>query len=183
MNWRGVEENNACEGACGGRNSAGELVTKDMEKAEVFNASFASFFTDKTGLEESWASQSKRKIWNRKYSPTVEEVQVWTLEQTGHNQVHGCWWGTEGQLLGELANVKVLSTIFKRLWWSKLPMEKGKCHCNPQEGQKGSLVSLTWVPGQVMEQIHQETISKRHEDKEVTGSSQQGFMKGKSCLT
>lgn len=46
MNWRGVEENNACEAACGGRNRAGELVTKDMEKAEVFNACFASLFTD-----------------------------------------------------------------------------------------------------------------------------------------
>lgn len=55
---------------------AGELVTKDMEKDEVFNAFFASFSTDKTGLQESWGSQSKRKIWSRKYSPSVEEVQV-----------------------------------------------------------------------------------------------------------
>lgn len=77
MNWREVEENNACDAAYGGRKRAGELVTKDMEKAEVFNAFFASFFTDKTGLQESWGFQGKRKIWNRKYSPSVEKVQVW----------------------------------------------------------------------------------------------------------
>lgn len=30
-----------------------------------------------------------------------------TIEQTGHNKVHGCWSGTEPQVLGELANVIV----------------------------------------------------------------------------
>ena len=34
-------------------NGAGDLVSKDMEKAEVFSAAFVSFFTDKTGLQES----------------------------------------------------------------------------------------------------------------------------------
>lgn len=34
-----------------------------------------------------------------------------------------------------------------------------------------------------MEQIHLETISKHLKDHEVTGSSQQGFMDGESCLT
>ena len=48
-------------------NGAGDLVTKDMEKAEVFNAFFASFFTDKTGLQESWGPQSNRKVWSKKH--------------------------------------------------------------------------------------------------------------------
>lgn len=32
-------------------NGAGDLVTKDMEKAKVFNAFFTSVFTGKTGLQ------------------------------------------------------------------------------------------------------------------------------------
>lgn len=33
-------------------NESGTLVTQDMEKAEVLNALFYSFFTSKTGLKE-----------------------------------------------------------------------------------------------------------------------------------
>ena len=35
------------------QNGAGKLVTKDMEKVEVFNAAFASVFTRKDGPQES----------------------------------------------------------------------------------------------------------------------------------
>lgn len=44
------------------------------------------------------------------------------------------------------------------------------------------LVSLTSVPGKAMEQLILETISKYLKDK-MTGSSQQGFLVGRSCLT
>ena len=45
------------------------------------------------------------------------------------------------------------------------------------------LVSLTSIPGNVMEQLILEVINKQEEEKKVIRSSQHGFTKGKSCLT
>jgi len=45
------------------------------------------------------------------------------------------------------------------------------------------LVSLTSIPGKVMEQLILEVINKQVEEKKVIRSSQHGFTKGKSCLT
>ncbi|GAB0189194.1 mitochondrial enolase superfamily member 1 [Grus japonensis] len=44
-------------------------------------------------------------------------------------------------------------------------------------------VSLTSIPGKVMEQLILEVISNRVEEKKVIGSGQHEFTKGKSCLT
>lgn len=45
------------------------------------------------------------------------------------------------------------------------------------------LVSLTLIPGKVMEQLTLETFSKDMKGRMMIGSSQPGFVKGKSCLT
>ncbi|PKU40584.1 rna-directed dna polymerase from mobile element jockey-like [Limosa lapponica baueri] len=44
-------------------------------------------------------------------------------------------------------------------------------------------VSLTSVPGKVMEQIILSTIAQCMNDTQVIRPSQQGFMRGRSCLT
>jgi len=51
---------------------------------------------------------------------------------------------------------------------------------NPQNYR---LVSLTSIPGKVMEQLILSVISKQVEEKKVIRSSQHGFTKGKSCFT
>ncbi|KAK4815920.1 hypothetical protein QYF61_010177 [Mycteria americana] len=45
------------------------------------------------------------------------------------------------------------------------------------------LVSLTFMPGKVIEQLILKTISRHRKDMKVIRTSQHGFTKGKSCLT
>ncbi|KAJ7423789.1 hypothetical protein BTVI_08759 [Pitangus sulphuratus] len=53
-----------------------------------------------------------------------------------------------------------------------------------EEGPRGPSVSLTSIPGNVMEHLILESISIIYmENKKVIRSSQRGFTKGKSCLT
>ena len=54
----------------------GDLVTRDMEKAEVLDATFASVSTGITGLQESQVSETRGKAWSKEDIPLVEEDQV-----------------------------------------------------------------------------------------------------------
>ncbi|GAB0208678.1 mitochondrial enolase superfamily member 1 [Grus japonensis] len=97
------------------------------------------------------------------------------------------------RVLRELADViaRPLSIIFERSWrtgevpedWRKanvtLVFKKGR----KEDPGNYKPVSLTSIPGKVMEQLILGVINKHVEEKKVIGSDQHGFTKGKSCLT
>ncbi|GAB0209569.1 mitochondrial enolase superfamily member 1 [Grus japonensis] len=97
------------------------------------------------------------------------------------------------RILRELAEVliKPLSIIYQQSWLTReVPVDWRLANVTPiyKKGWKedpGNYrpVSLTLVPGKVMEQIILSAIMRHVQDNQVISPSQHGFMKGKSCLT
>lgn len=104
----------------------------------------------------------------------------------GADQIHP-------QVLRKMANViaKPHSIIFKRSWSAgDLPEDWWKTNVTSvfRKGEKEDpgkyrVVSLTTIPGKVIEQLIVDVIFKHVGKKKVVRSIQHGSTKGKSCLT
>ncbi|CAM4565036.1 unnamed protein product [Caretta caretta] len=171
-------------------NEGGNLVTEDVEKANVLNAFFASVFTNKVSSQTAALGITK---WGRDGQPSVEiEVVRDYLEKL---DVHKSMGPDELHLrvLKELAAViaEPLAIIFENSWRTgEVPDDWKKANVVPifKKGKKedpGNYrpVSLTSVPGKIMEQVLKESILKHLHERKVIRNSQHGFTKGRSCLT
>ncbi|KAK4815764.1 LOW QUALITY PROTEIN: hypothetical protein QYF61_007182 [Mycteria americana] len=122
----------------------GDLVTQDMEKAEVLNATFASAFTSKTSLQESQIPETRGKAEARKMYPWeyLSKLDI----QTDKSSADWSWcWRELPDVIG-----RPLSIIFDRSWSAKVtPVFKKE---DPRNHRP--------IPGNVMEQLILETISR-----------------------
>ncbi|CAM4662903.1 unnamed protein product [Caretta caretta] len=171
-------------------NEGGNLVTEDVEKANVLSAFFASVFTNKVSSQTTALGST---AWGGGDQPSVEkEVVRDYLEKLDEHKSMGPD-ALHPRVLKELADViaEPLALIFESSWQSgEVPDDWKKANVVPilkkgKEEDPGNYrpISLTSVPGKIMEQVLKESILKHLEERKVIRNSQHGFTKGKSCLT
>jgi len=174
-------------------NEAGVLVMEDTQKAELLNAFFASVFSAKAGPQGSQTLEATEEAYREDDFPLVEEdcVRDHLSNLDAHKSMSPD--GMHPRVLRELADViaEPFSIIFERSWRTGEMTEdcrKANVTAIFKKGKKedpGNYkpVSLTSIPGKMVEQLILEVIVKQVEEKKVIRSSQHGFTKGKSCLT
>ncbi|CAM5090430.1 unnamed protein product [Eretmochelys imbricata] len=171
-------------------NEEGNLVTEDVEKANVLSAFFASVFTNKVSSQTTALGST---VWGGGDQPSVEKEVLWDyLEKLNKHKSMGPD-ALHPRVLKELADViaEPLAIIFENSRQSgEVPDDWKKANVVPifKKGKKEDSgnyrpVSLTSVPGKIMEQVLKESILKHLEETKVIRNSEHRFTKGKSCLT
>ncbi|CAM4590592.1 unnamed protein product, partial [Lepidochelys olivacea] len=171
-------------------NEGGNLVTEDVEKANVLNAFFASVFMNKVSSQTTALGST---AWGGGDQASVEKEVVRNyLEKLDEHKSMGPD-ALHPRVLKELADViaEPLAIIFENSWRSgEVPDDWKKANVVPifkkgKEEDPGNYrpVSLTSIPGKIMEQVLKESILKHLEERKVIRNNQHGFTKGKSCLT
>ncbi|CAM5117140.1 unnamed protein product [Natator depressus] len=171
-------------------NEGGNLVTEDVEKANVLNAFFASVFTNKDSSQTAalgiatWGVDGQPSVEKEVVRDYLEKLDV--HKSMGPDELHP-------RVLKELADViaEPLAIIFENSWRTgEVPDDWKKANVVPifKKGKKedpGNYrpVSLTSVPGKIMEQVLKELFLKHLHESKVIRNSQHGFTKGRSCLT
>ncbi|GAB0184565.1 mitochondrial enolase superfamily member 1 [Grus japonensis] len=158
----------------------------------MFNAFFASVFnTDDRLWDPSCPELEDRDCGNNKLPSDPEIVQDLLLHLDAYKSM-----GPDGihpRVLRELADViaRPLQIIFQQSWESgEVPVDWKLANVVPvfKKGKKDDPgnyrpVSLTSVPGKIMEKIMLGVIEKHLKDNAVIGHSQHRFVRGRACLT
>ncbi|CAM4590154.1 unnamed protein product [Lepidochelys kempii] len=171
-------------------NEGGNLVTEDVEKANVLNAFFAFVFMNKVSSQTAalgitaWGVDGQPSVEKEVVRDYLEKLDV--HKSMGPDALHP-------RVLKELAAViaEPLAIIFENLWRTgEVPDDWKKANIVPifkkgKEEDPGNYrpVSLTSVPGKIMEHVLKESILKHLHGRKVIRNSQHGFTKGRSCLT
>jgi len=142
----------------------GNTVTEDQDKAEVLNALFASVFNSKTSCSLGTQPLALKDRGGEQNGPRIihDEVVLDLLQKLDTHKSMGPD-GLHPRVLRELADVvaKPLSIILQQSWLTgDIPVDRRLADVMSifKKGQKddpGSYrpISLTLVPGKVMEQI------------------------------
>ncbi|KAK4819089.1 hypothetical protein QYF61_025348 [Mycteria americana] len=172
----------------------GNTVTKDEEKAEVLNAFFTSVFNSRANCSlGTQPLELEDRDGDQNGAPVIQGEMVSDLlhhldthKSTGPDEIHP-------RVLKELADVltKPLSIIYQQSWLTgEVPPDWRLVNVTPifKKGRKEDPgdyrpVSLTSVPGKLMEQIILSAITRQVENNQGIKPSQHGFRKGRSCLT
>ncbi|PKU44832.1 rna-directed dna polymerase from mobile element jockey-like [Limosa lapponica baueri] len=166
----------------------GDLVAHDMKKVEVLNAFFNQFFHVRPATPRVFSLDG-----DQKNPPIIQKEQVNGLLL--HLDTHKSM-GLDGihpRVLRELAGelTKPLSIIYQQSWSTgEVPDDWRVANMTPiyKKGRKDDPgnyrpVSLTSVPGKIMERIILSELSQQVQGRQGIRASQHGFMKGRSCLT